>query len=857
MRTSSTSLEKSLIILLIALSITALRTFNSYQSALDRAYGDFVSDVNDTQDKISENLNADAQLLQSATALFAASDTVTREDWHLFVEHSKTDKTPNHELGVGYVMNIAKNKIRQHIEKIRKEGFPDYDVSTEGVRQYYSPVVFLEPFTGANLKVFGYDNMLEPVRRSALEQARDSNMITLSGKIILRQETDTNLQTGVLIFAPVYKNGMPVNTVWQRRAAIKGWAYQAYRMSDLMAYIFKSWWLMGEDKIRLQIYDDHISSQSMLYDSYKPGTISSNDNHSLSITEVSYLYGRKWMLHFTQPHPQTFFTDTFVLINLIGGIAISFILFLLVLSLYSTGEKARKIAGHLTLELKESKERLELVLKGSNDGPWDLDLLTQTPYYYPQWWKQLGYVADEFLYEGKDPWRKLVHPDDIGKADLLLKAALAGGEEGYEIEYRLLHKNGSYLSMLSRGFITRDGNGVPVRVSGSDRDLTERKKAENALRLSEEKFRLITENVIDVIWVLNYNQKKITYISPSVLNLHGFTVEEAMDQSIDLIETGNSDFKQLIDSIPEHIKIALEPKNTDKSFLSQIQLPCKNGDLIWVEISTRYRINSDGDNEILGVTRNIEGRKRLEAEILEKNKLLMELNATKDKFFSIIAHDLRNPFNTILGFSELLLSNIDKIDHEKIVKYVTTIHSTGKNTYKLLENLLVWSRSQAGIIEFNPEDLMIEKLIAEVIDLSENSSKSKNITISYEISDSLIAFADHNMVSTVLRNLVSNAIKFTNRNGTIQLKALRQNNKVQITVSDSGIGIDDKRKKNLFGINEKMGTSGTENEQGTGLGLVLCQEFITKHNEKIWIESQVGKGSDFIFTLPLSMAEKL
>ncbi|MEI6680667.1 MAG: ATP-binding protein [Mariniphaga sp.] len=113
------------------------------------------------------------------------------------------------------------------------------------------------------------------------------------------------------------------------------------------------------------------------------------------------------------------------------------------------------------------------------------------------------------------------------------------------------------------------------------------------------------------------------------------------------------------------------------------------------------------------------------------------------------------------------------------------------------------------------------------------------------------------MVSTVLRNLVSNAIKFTNRNGTIQLKALRQNNKVQITVSDSGIGIDEARKNNLFGINEKMVTSGTENEPGTGLGLVLCKEFITKHNEKIWIESQIGKGSDFIFTLPLSMAEKL
>ncbi|MEI6680697.1 MAG: CHASE domain-containing protein [Mariniphaga sp.] len=128
-KSASTSLEKSLIILFIALFITALRTVNSYQSALDEAYGDFVSDVNDGQDKITENLKTDAQLLQSATALFAASDAVTRAEWHLFVEHSKIDSTPNHDLGIGYVMNIAKNQIRQHIEKIRKEGFPDYIVT--------------------------------------------------------------------------------------------------------------------------------------------------------------------------------------------------------------------------------------------------------------------------------------------------------------------------------------------------------------------------------------------------------------------------------------------------------------------------------------------------------------------------------------------------------------------------------------------------------------------------------------------------------------------------------------------------------------------------------------------------------
>ncbi len=856
LKPSTESFKKAFVILIIAVSVTALRTYNSYRSAENQSKGDFVSDGNDTQDKIFDVLHSDIQLLQSAAAYFTAEDSVTRSEWHEFVEHSKIDKAQNNALGVGYSMIISKSEIKQHIQKIKKEGFPAYTIKPAGERPFYTTVIYLEPFSGTNLKVFGYDNLTDPVRRKAIEMARDSNMITLTGKVLLLQQADKNSQTGILMFAPVYKKGMAINTIEQRRAAIKGWVYAAYRMNDLMQNAFRFWSLIKDDKIHLKIYDDSISARSLMYENDKSRTLNSKNVGEFSNLDPISFNGVKWIFQFTQPHQKTFFTDTFVLVNLLGGLVISLILFLLMLSLYSSGDRARQMAAHLTIELKENKERLELVLKGSNDAPWDWDLLTQTPYYYPQWWSQLGYVADEFLYEGNDPWRKLVHPEDIGNTDRLFKTALDSDEEGYEIEYRLLHKNGNYLTMLSRGFITRDANGVPVRVSGSDRDLTERKRAENALRLSEEKFRLITENVIDVIWVLNYNQKRFTYISPSVLNLHGFTVEEAMDQGVNFFKPGNSDLKQLIDSIPEHIKIALEPKNTDKSFLSQIQLPCKNGDFIWVEISTRYRINSDGEIEILGVTRDIEERKRLDDKILEQNQQLTELNATKDKFFSIIAHDLRNPFNTILGFSELLLNNIDKIDHEKIVKYVTTIHSTGKNTYKLLENLLEWSRSQTGSIEFNPENLVIEKLISDVIDLSENSSKSKNITISCEISDSIIAFADHNMVLTVLRNLVSNAIKFTNRNGIIQLKAIRQNNKVQITVSDSGIGIDDKRKKNLFGINEKEITSGTENEQGTGLGLVLCQEFITKHKEKIWIESQVGRGSDFIFTLPLSQEEK-
>jgi len=247
----------------------------------------------------------------------------------------------------------------------------------------------------------------------------------------------------------------------------------------------------------------------------------------------------------------------------------------------------------------------------------------------------------------------------------------------------------------------------------------------------------------------------------------------------------------------------------------------------------------------------ITDRKKAEIQLEEKSIELYKLNTNKDKFFSIIAHDLKNPFSAIIGFSDLMLKNFNSLDDETLLKGLNTIESAAKHAYKLLENLLIWSRNQTGRIKFNPEILNLKTQIEKIIRESEGLAISKDIRLSSGIRKNYMVFADKEMIETILQNLVSNAIKFSNRGGKVRISASTNNNNVEVTVSDSGVGIVSDHLKNIFEIDTRTNTADTDNEFGTGLGLVLCKDFLIRHGGRIWAESIQGKGSRFTFTLPL------
>jgi len=243
---------------------------------------------------------------------------------------------------------------------------------------------------------------------------------------------------------------------------------------------------------------------------------------------------------------------------------------------------------------------------------------------------------------------------------------------------------------------------------------------------------------------------------------------------------------------------------------------------------------------------------QLNEQLIESERELRIANQTKDKFFSIIAHDLKNPFAAILGLSSFLVEEIDELSTDEIKEFSANIWESADTLYKLLENLLKWSRMKRGVTSFNPEEICITMALEMNLKIINEFAKQKDIQFINTVPSGIQIGADMQMLNTVLRNLISNAIKFTPRNGTIEIGAIedKDNSFTTIYVKDSGIGMDSELISKLFKIDEKVSRPGTNDEPSTGLGLLLCKEFIERHGGQIWVESEVGKGSTFYFTLP-------
>jgi signal transduction histidine kinase len=254
------------------------------------------------------------------------------------------------------------------------------------------------------------------------------------------------------------------------------------------------------------------------------------------------------------------------------------------------------------------------------------------------------------------------------------------------------------------------------------------------------------------------------------------------------------------------------------------------------------------------VIANEEKQKRVAELVISNNELQqsLQLNADKDLFISIMAHDLRSPFNALLGLSDLLIDNLRIYNIDEIEELVTHIKTSAEGTYALLEDLLKWTRAQSGSIPFNPQNLNIEDICKNILEFQYTNASSKKITINLLVRNNLTVYSDTDMLKTILRNLISNAIKFTNTGGVIKISAEENLENTIISVSDNGIGMSPEKMKKLFDFSQKQtSSSGTANETGTGFGLLFCKEFVEKHGGKIWVESQCGKGSNFIFTLPV------
>lgn len=390
-----------------------------------------------------------------------------------------------------------------------------------------------------------------------------------------------------------------------------------------------------------------------------------------------------------------------------------------------------------------------------------------------------------------------------------------------------------------------------IKLSEQQEDeISHRKQAEVKLRSSEQQLNNLISNLPGFVYrCCDDPYYTMQLISEGCYAITGY-------QPSDFINNNKIPFSSLI--LPEELQKIHQKWEIatihNSHFEHEYRIKNANGEIRWIWERGYVTYDELTNQKILeGFITDITDRKLAESELRHSEDMLRELNAQKDKFFSIIAHDLRSPFTAIVGFSELLAQRLESKDYEGIEDYVEMILKSSKKTLDLLMNLLEWARSQTGRISFNPEYFELKEVVDETAFILANMAGHKSITINKELSTNIVVYADRQMLSTIMRNLVSNAVKFTPSGGSVTVQASRAEHSVIIQVTDTGIGISANRIERLFRIDSNETTLGTNEEEGTGLGLVLCKEFTERHGGTLVVESEPGKGSVFTLTLPLRL----
>lgn len=933
---------------------------------------EFSFNCNEIRLYIVTRLAANTQVLRSGVSLFDASEAVTRSEWKIFSQDLQFEQQLPGTQGIGFSVLIPRDQLPAHIKKIRGEGFQNYNVWPAGDRNIYSSIIYLEPFSIRNQRAFGYDMFSERVRRKAMERARDENSVAISGKVRLVQETGKDVQAGTLMYAPVYRQGMPIHTVAQRRAAIVGWVYSPFRMKDLMNGILSGW----EDKLAnrnliLQIYDgDSSSSKNILYDSQdekKRAVASTAGAVMLRSVDIA---GHRWTLRFVQLGGLVSSADyREVWFVLLGGIVISILLFWLILSLHDTRNHAQQMADKATIKLRESEEKYRIIfdneiyaicifdletlelldvndafenlygfsreelisgmtihditaeheasntdtIRASHEGAVfipiryhrkkDGTVITVEIVGGAYTWKHrkvmFGLIhditerlqAEKALSESEEQltaimdnsgssicmkdmdgryirvnrvFQELFHMNDAtikGKSDHdLFSPEMAEAfirNDQLVFQTGKLHRieetvivDGEQRTYLSTKFPLRTALGEIYAVCGIATDITDLKLADDALRVSEQKYRSLIETTNTGYLVLDA-QGIVLEANTEYVRLSGHNeLADILGRNVLEWTDVNSQEKYaaaLARCLQERIIRDLEINQTGIG-----------GNTTPVEITATV-IGTGDDLRIISLCHDISERRQTEEEkaILDQQMQHAARLESLGVLAGGIAHDFNNILMIMLGNAELSMADIPP--HSPARDCIKEIITGGLRAAELCQQMLAYS----GKTSLSIEQVNLGPLVEEMTHLLKTSITNKADLVMYIDRETPPLLADPSQLRQIVMNLIINASEaIGDGSGIISISvgsihcdedylksthltnSLVPGNYVQMQVTDTGCGMDP---DTLLRIFEPFYTT---KFTGRGLGLAAVMGIVRSYHGALKVYSEPGKGTTFNILFP-------
>ena len=790
-------------------------------------------------------LRLNEQVLHGGNALFGVKgDSLTRDDWRQYVASlNLSEKLPG-TLGVGYAVWLSPSQKEGHVRKVRAEGFPGYTIRPDGERSSYTAIIWLEPFNEKNRRAFGYDMYSEPVRRGAMERARDTGETSIAaGGITLVQESGKDMQRGMLMYAPSYRQGMATETVAQRRAALRGFVYSPIRLNDFISAIFTT--LPSEIDFEINagrtpspdnlIFSSRHAHHRSLPEGYRP---------LFATSRTIDAYGVTWHFSFTSLPPfDAGINHGKVQTILLVGLPLSIVMGLLSFMQLRSRQQSLIIAEQVERQLA-AQQRLFL-------------LVQQTPLAVIEWddrlrviaWNRaaeeiFGYAADEAI----GAHASFIVPESAVPD---LSAVLASHRQSTGSTRRVgrnLTKDGAIIDCewFTTGLV--DQQGTVVGIVSLVQDISEQKQAEQELRRASTYARSLIEASLDPL-VTIAPDGTISDVNRASTLATGSSREEMI----------GTDFSSYFTD-PDRARAGYL-QVFDKGAVRDYPLEIRHRDGRITPVLYNATVFRDEAGNVAGVfaaARDITEIKQYERQLEDARDTAEAANRAKSEFLANMSHEIRTPLNGVMGMIQLLeytaLTEIQR-------NYLDVMRSSSESLLSLINDVLDLSRIEAGRIELEMRDFSLRGSVSDVITTQISLIHRKGLGIETDIPaavpDNLSG--DQLRLKQILLNLLGNAIKFTNKGGIRIAVTVSERHSdtalLTIAVTDTGIGIGPEALRKIFEPFVQADSSTTRQYGGSGLGLSICTRLAELMGGRIWAESREGAGSTFFVQIPFTVNE--